>query len=82
VCSRCSQSSSRYCIRVVEDCFSTDGTQTSAGPRLNIYVTPWNTGLEQLNVVELVNKFPPFMETEGSVPCSQGPATGPYPDPD
>jgi hypothetical protein len=32
---------------------------------------------------QLVEKFPPpFMEHEGSLPCSQGPTTGPYPKPD
>jgi hypothetical protein len=32
-------------------------------------------------VAQLV-KFPAFYEPEGSVQCSQEPATGPYPEPD
>jgi hypothetical protein len=29
-----------------------------------------------------VTKIPPFMDPEGSLLCSQEPATGPYPEPD
>jgi hypothetical protein len=35
--------------------------------------------LEKLIVIQLVKKFPGFMEPEVSVPCSQDPTTGPYP---
>jgi hypothetical protein len=38
--------------------------------------------LENLTVAQLVKEFPHFMETEGSVPCSQEPSTGPCPEPD
>jgi hypothetical protein len=36
----------------------------------------------KLAVTQLVKKFPPFMEPEGSLPYSQEPATSPYPEPD
>jgi hypothetical protein len=35
-----------------------------------------------VTVARLINKFPPFMEHEGSISCSQEPATGPHPEPD
>jgi len=37
--------------------------------------------LENLTVIQLIEKFSAFMEPEVSLPCSQGPATGPYPEP-
>jgi hypothetical protein len=43
-------------------------------------VTPWSTVLlQKLTVAQIVNKPPPLIESEGSSPCSQKPATGPYP---
>jgi hypothetical protein len=34
--------------------------------------------LEKLTATQLVKKFPPYIESEGSLPCSQEPATGPW----
>jgi hypothetical protein len=45
--------------------------------------TPWYKALfEKLIVTQLVKKYPVFfMEPEGSLPCSQKPDIGPYPEP-
>jgi hypothetical protein len=37
--------------------------------------------LEKLIIAEMFKKFPAFLESEVSLPCSQQPATGPYPEP-
>jgi hypothetical protein len=45
-------------------------------------LTTWCRIFEKLIVTQLVKKYPAFfMEYEGSLPCSQKPATGPYPEP-
>jgi hypothetical protein len=49
----------------------------------NNELTPWSRILlQKLTVAQLVEKFPAFMEPESSLPCSQQPATDPYPEPD
>jgi hypothetical protein len=50
---------------------------------LTYSLTPWCRLLfEKLIVTQLVKKYPAFfMETEISLPCSQKPTTGPYPEP-
>jgi hypothetical protein len=50
---------------------------------LTYLLTSWcRTLFEKLIVIQLVKKYPAFfVETEGSLPCSQKPATGPYLDP-
>jgi len=45
-------------------------------------LSPWSKVLlEKLTVTQSRNS-PLFMEPEGSLLCSQGPTTGPYPEPD
>jgi len=39
-------------------------------------------GYIRLITTQLVKKSSRFMELEGSLPCPQGPATGPYSEPD
>jgi hypothetical protein len=49
---------------------------------LTYLLTPWSRVLlEKLTGLQLVKKFPAFMEPEGSSPHSQAPATYPYPEP-
>jgi hypothetical protein len=50
---------------------------------LTYLLTPWcRTLYEKLNVTQPVKKYPAFfMEPEVSLPCSQKPAIGPYPEP-
>jgi len=38
-----------------------------------------HTHLEKLIFTQLVKKYPPFIEPEGSLPCSQQLLTGPCP---
>jgi hypothetical protein len=45
------------------------------------YLIPQSTNLSQMTVAWLVRKFLPFMEYEDSLPCLQGSATGPSPEP-
>jgi hypothetical protein len=47
------------------------------------FLTPWcRIWFEKLTVTKLVKKYPAFfMEPEGSLQCSQKPATGLYPEP-
>jgi len=47
-----------------------------------ILLIPWSRVLEKLTGLQLVNKFPTFMEPEGSKPHSQVPATCPHPQPE
>ena len=51
---------------------------------LTYLLTPWSRALlEKLTGFQLIRKFAPshFMESEGSLPHSQEPATCPYPEP-
>jgi hypothetical protein len=38
--------------------------------------------LEELNVAQLLKKFPAYYGTQGSLPCSEESDAGPYPEPD
>jgi hypothetical protein len=50
---------------------------------LTYLLTPWSKALlVKVTGSQLVNKFPAFMEPEGSLPHSQVPANCPYPEPD
>jgi len=45
----------------------------------NKNLTPWRTILpEKLMVTQLLKNSLPFMEPDGSLPCSQHPAASPY----
>jgi len=51
--------------------------------QLSYRTIPWSRVLlEKLRVAELVKNSPSFYEPEGSLPCSQKPATGHYLEPD
>jgi hypothetical protein len=50
---------------------------------LTYSLIPWcRIKFEKLIVTQLIRKHPAFMAPEGSSPCSQKSATGPYPEPD
>jgi hypothetical protein len=55
-----------------------DGMQREEKIRTNLM---WNGGLtEKLIITQLVMKLPAFYGTRNSLPCSQEPATSPYPE--
>jgi len=57
------------------------GAQLKAQGQLYLYLTtPCSRVLEKLTVNQLLKKFN-FLEPESSLPCSQEPAMGPYPEP-
>jgi hypothetical protein len=46
------------------------------------HLTTWSSVIfEKLTVAQIITKLPPFMEPYDSLPCSEEPATGPYPEP-
>jgi hypothetical protein len=47
-----------------------------------MYLSILTDFMELIPFWEAVKNFPNFMEPEGSLPCSQVPSTGPYPEPD
>ena len=51
-------------------------------PRLLLLTTAWCEVLQKLRFFRLVNGSLHFMEPESSSPCSQEPASHPYPEPD
>jgi hypothetical protein len=64
-----------YCYKKDKYCSYTTQKPNQPTPRSRVL-------LEKLTVIQPVKKSPAFMETEGSSPRSQQPATGPYPEPD
>jgi len=50
--------------------------------RYNYCTTAWRKALLERLTVTLIVKFPAFTEPRASLPYSQEPATGPYPEPD